>query len=90
MFIATERPAPPGAEVMLHFALHGLPYPLWVLARVAWTCEAGTEGAAVSGMGVQFLDPKSSEAALIGAVVDRLRGEPSPAPDSSPSLLLSV
>lgn len=86
MFIATERPGAPGTEVMLHFTLPGLSCPLSLLARVAWMCEGKTGPSAVSGMGVQFLDPKPSEAALIGALVDRLHDEASAASDSSGSL----
>jgi hypothetical protein len=35
-------------------------------------------------MGVKFLAVNPEEAVLIGAVVDRLLGEASPSPDSSP------
>ena len=82
MFIATDHPAEPGTEVMVHFTPPGLSKPLSLFARVEWMYGERRGPEAVTGMGVQFLDPKPSEAALIGAVVDRLRGDGPPSPDS--------
>ena len=75
MFIATDRPTPPGTELSLFFTLPSLSRPFSVLARVMWMREERTRPNTTPGMGVQFLDPKPSEAALIGSVVDRLCGE---------------
>ncbi len=83
MFIATERPIPPGAEVLLDFTPPGPSEPLSVHARVAWVCTQEGGSSAIAGMGVQFLVVDPLKAALIGAVVDRLRGEASPSLDSS-------
>ncbi|MFQ5658334.1 MAG: TIGR02266 family protein [Candidatus Methylomirabilales bacterium] len=76
MFIATPRPARRGTEVLLYFTLPGMDHVLSVLARVAWKREEQT--GSISGMGLQFLGVNPLEAALIGAVVDRLRGKTPP------------
>lgn len=86
MFVATDHPAEPGTKVMLHFTPPGLYNPLSLLARVEWMYGDKRATGAVTGMGVQFLDPKPSEAALMGAVVDRLRGDPFPSPGSPGSV----
>lgn len=75
MFIATDRPTSPGSEVSLFFTLPGVSRPFSVLARVMWKREEEARPNTTPGMGVQFLDPKPSEGALIGSVVDRLCGE---------------
>lgn len=75
MFIATDRPTPPGSEVSLFFTLPGLSHSFSVLARVMWMRDEKTGQNSTPGMGIQFLDPKPSEAALIASVVDRLCGE---------------
>ncbi|MFQ5657095.1 MAG: PilZ domain-containing protein, partial [Candidatus Methylomirabilales bacterium] len=85
MFIATDRPAEPGTEVMIHFTPPDLSNPLSLLARVEWMYGDKTAPGRITGMGVQFLNPRPSEAALIGAVVDRLRGEAPPSPGSAGS-----
>jgi uncharacterized protein (TIGR02266 family) len=72
MFIATACPAPAGAEVKLRFMLPGLSDPLSVRAHVVWTRENHPDSNGDAGMGVYFLDPKPSEAALIEVVVDHL------------------
>jgi len=86
MFIATERPPLPGTEILLDFAPPEFDRPVSAPAKVAWVRGEGDTGDAVTGMGVQFLDPDPSMVGLIGSVVDRLRREASPAPDSSPLL----
>lgn len=88
MFIATESPVAPGTEVTLHFKLPDPFDPLSVPARVAWMSRAEAEPGATTGMGVQFLDLKPLEAAMIGSLVDRLDAEAS-APSSSQSSLPS-
>lgn len=85
MFIATGEPAPPGSQVALTFNLPNLSHTFSMLARVAWMHRDETKPETTSGMGVQFLDPKPAEGALIDALVDRLFGEMSLALDSSPS-----
>ncbi len=55
MFIATERPVPPGAKVLLDLTLPGLSKPLSVRARVVWVCTQEAGSSAIAGMGVQFL-----------------------------------
>ncbi|MEA3509613.1 MAG: hypothetical protein U9R33_04005, partial [candidate division NC10 bacterium] len=85
MFIATEFPPPPGTEVMLHFSLPGLSHPLSDLAQVMWICGEKMAENPITGMGVQFLESEPSEIATIGTVVDRLREEESPSPDSPQS-----
>ncbi len=75
MFITTDRPTPTGSEVSLFFTLPGVSHPFSVLARVVWARGQETGPGSTTGMGVQFLDPKPSEAALIGAVVDRTCGD---------------
>lgn len=86
MFIATEQPHSPGEEVFLHFTPPGLDHPLLIRARVVWSCTAKTEPGAITGMGVQFVNPTPSEAALIGTAMDRLHAEASSSQDSSGSL----
>lgn len=83
MFIAAPRPPRPGTEVMLHFPLPGLSHTVSVLARVVWKRGEKTGPPGIPGMGVQFLGVDPLEAGLIGTVVDRLREESSPSPDSS-------
>lgn len=83
MFIATERPVPPGTQITLHFELPSPGDPLSVPARVAWMSRDETEPGAIPGMGVQFLDLKPLEAAVISSFVDRLFAES--VPDSFPS-----
>ena len=82
MFIATSNPVPPGTEVMLRFMLPGLSDPLSFRVRVVWTQGQEAGSGVISGMGVCFLDPKPSEAALIEVVVDHLWVEELRAPDS--------
>ncbi|MFQ5989291.1 MAG: PilZ domain-containing protein [Candidatus Methylomirabilales bacterium] len=82
MFITTKRPAVPGPEVMLHFTLPGLPKRLSILAQVVWVCREETSPTAITGMGVRFLKPEASEAAMIGTVVDRIRAEAPTSPNS--------
>lgn len=55
MFIATERPPPPDAEVLLRFRPPGLSAPISIRARVAWVCEEARASSEITGMGVQFL-----------------------------------
>lgn len=86
MFVATERPGPPGTEIGLRFTLPSVSAPLSVRARVAWKARQETEAGVVSGMGVEFFDLNPMDAAVIGSFVERLRAEAS-APDS-PHLLL--
>ena len=83
MFITTKRPAVPGPEVMLHFTLPGSSNRLSVLAQVVWISREKTAPTAITGMGVQFLEPGTSEAAMIGTVVDRIRTGTSTFPNSS-------
>ncbi|HEY4719065.1 MAG TPA: PilZ domain-containing protein [Candidatus Methylomirabilis sp.] len=85
MFVATPQPAPPGSQVALTFNLPNLSHTFSMLARVVWNHRDETKPDAPSGMGVQFLDPKPAEGALIDALVDRLCSEMSLALDSSPS-----
>lgn len=82
LFIATDRPAEPDTEVMLHFKLPSSSQPLSVRARVAWISGAEKDPVAITGMGVQFLDLGPSDTTAIGTFVDRLCAEGSP-PDSS-------
>lgn len=72
VFIATECPAPPGTEIMLNFNLPSPFEPLSVSARVAWITMEDAEPGAIPGMGVQFLNLKPLEAAVLGSLVDRL------------------
>jgi Tfp pilus assembly protein PilZ len=85
MFVATPEPAPPGSQVALTFNLPNLSHTFSMLARVVWNHREETRRDAPAGMGVQFLDPKPAEGALIHALVDRLCSEMSPALDSPPS-----
>lgn len=75
MFIATAHPASRGLDVSLFFTLPGMSHSFSVLGRVVWMRGEDTGPSKTTGMGVQFLDPKPSESALIGAVVDRMCGE---------------
>ncbi len=81
MFIATQHPAKPGAEVLVHFTPPSMPHTLSVLARVAWKRGEKRGPSKISGMGVHFLGVNPLEAALIGMIVDRLSREAAPAPD---------
>lgn len=85
MFIATKHLVPQHSQVSLTFSLPNLSHTFSVLARVVWTRGEQTEPSATTGMGVQFLDPRPSEAALIGAVVDRQGGETLSSSDPSRS-----
>jgi uncharacterized protein (TIGR02266 family) len=84
MFISTPQPAPPESQVSLTFTLPTLSHTFSVLARVVWMRKEAMEPSTTEGMGVQFLDPKPSETALIGAVVDRSCGQTLLSSDSSP------
>lgn len=84
MFIATGHPVPPGTQITLHFKLPSEVDPLSVPARVAWMARDETEPGAIPGMGVQFLDLKPLDAAVINSLVDRLHAEAS-MPQSSAS-----
>lgn len=55
MFIATDRPVPPGEEVLLEFTPPGRSQPLSVRAQVAWVCTQKVEPSATTGFGVRFL-----------------------------------
>lgn len=81
MFITTTDLAPPGAEILLRFMLPGLVDPLSVRASVVWSRERDAGSHAPAGMGVRFLDPKPTDAALIEVVVDRLWIEELRSPD---------
>ena len=83
MFITCERSAEPETEIMLHFKLPSSSRAFSVRARVAWISGPEENPAAITGMGVQFLDLDPSEASAIGAFVDHLCAEAS-APDPSP------
>lgn len=83
MFICTSQPAQPGSQLSLTFHLPNLSHTFAVLARVVWARNDEIDPRARLGMGVQFLDPKPSETALIGALVDQLCGATFPSPDSS-------
>lgn len=72
MFIATDDPVAPGAQVMLHFKLPSPAEPLSLPGRVVWMFRGEIEPGTVAGMGVQFLDLTPLEAAVIGSIVDRL------------------
>ena len=85
MFLTTTQPAPAGSQVSLTFNLPTLSHTFSVLGHVVWMREKEIEPGATTGMGVQFLDLKPSEAVLIESVVHRHCGETSSSPDSSPS-----
>lgn len=55
MFIATDRPVPPGEEILLEFTAPGRSHPLSIRAKVAWVCRQEAEPSATSGFGVRFL-----------------------------------
>src|SRR3990172_8236068 len=78
--VASDKPIPPPPS-----NLPNLSHPFSMLARVVWNHRDETKPDAPSGMGVQFLDPKPPEGALIDVLVDRLCSEMSLALDSSPS-----
>ncbi len=75
-----DDPPTPGVVTLLCFELHETSHMLLIPAQVVWV-EIGP--GVITGMGVKFLALNPSEDALIGAVVDRLRGEASPSLDSS-------
>jgi len=84
MFIATNHPLQPGNEILLRFKLQDHPsHTLSILAQVVWMGGEEIGPSAKTGMGVKFLALNPSEDALIGAAIDRLRGEASSSPDSS-------
>ncbi len=85
MFIAIKDPPQPGTEILLCFKLQDHPsHTLSIPAQIAWLGEEDIGPSAITGMGVKVLAVDPSKAALIGSVVDRLLGEASPSPDSSP------
>jgi len=65
---------------LLSFELHETSHMLLIPARVVWV---EIWPGVITGIGVKFLALNPSEDALIGAVVERLRGEASPSLDSS-------
>ncbi len=77
LFIATERPAAPGKEVVLRFTLPGRSDPLSVRAQVAWMSGEKQDPTVVKGIGVKFLDLDASMASAIGTLVDKLCAEAS-------------
>ncbi|MEE9153404.1 MAG: PilZ domain-containing protein [candidate division NC10 bacterium] len=84
MFITTMDDSPtPGVVTLLCFELHETSHMLLIPAEVAWMRGEASGPSTVTGMGVKFLEVNPSEDALIGAVVDRLRGEASSSPVSS-------
>lgn len=86
MFIGINHPPLPGTEILLRFNLHGPSHTFSIPAQVVWMRGEELSPSATTGMGVKFLEVNSSlEAALIDAVIDRLRAEASPSPDSSQS-----
>jgi len=87
MFIATNHPVQARTEILLRFKLQDHPsHTLSIPAQVAWMGGEEIGPSATAGMGVEFLAVDPLKTALIGSVVDRLLGEPSPSPDSSWSL----
>ncbi len=81
MFITTMDDLPlPGVATLLSFELHETSHMLMIPAQVVWV-EISPGG--ITGIGVKFLALNPSEDALIGGVVDRLRGEASSSLDSS-------
>ncbi|MFQ5883358.1 MAG: PilZ domain-containing protein [Candidatus Methylomirabilales bacterium] len=81
MFITTmDDPPSPGVATLLSFELHETSPMLLIPAQVVW---AEIWSGVITAIGVKFLALNPSEDALIGAVVDRLRGEASPSLDSS-------
>jgi len=81
MFITTiDDPPTPGIGTLLSFELHETSHKLLIPAQVVWV---EILPGVITGMGVKFLALNPSEDALIGGVVDRLRGEASPSLDSS-------
>ena len=86
MFIGINHPPLPGTEILLRFNLHGPSHTFSIPAQVVWMRGEELSPSATTGMGVKFLEVNSSlESALIDAVIDRLRAEASPSPDSSQS-----
>ncbi len=55
MFIATERPPPPEAEILLSFTPPGVSQPISIRGRVAWVCTEAASSSEITGMGVQFV-----------------------------------
>ncbi len=84
MFIAINHPPRPGTEILLRFKLQESSPTLSIPAQVVLIRGEASGPSAVTGMGVKFLAVNPSKAALIGSVVDRLLGEASPSPGSSP------
>lgn len=86
MFIATTVPLPPGTEISLRFNLEDLADTVSIPAHVVWMRGGdmvGTHGeeawpGIITGMGVEFLNPKPSQASLINSFLDRVCGEPPP------------
>jgi Tfp pilus assembly protein PilZ len=70
----------PGVVTLLSFELHETSHMLLLPAQVVWV---EIWPGVITGIGVKFLALNPSEDALIGGVVDRLRGEASPSLDSS-------
>lgn len=61
MFIQTKYLLLQNDLIEIYFSLPENPEPLWMKARVAWYSRVEGEGAPVSGIGVQFLDPLPSQ-----------------------------
>ncbi len=55
MFVATEQPAPPKAEVSLQLAPPGLCTPISIRAGVVWVRREARVSSEIAGMGVRFL-----------------------------------
>lgn len=55
MFVATEEPPPPDAQVLLRFTPPGFSHPLEIRAKVTWARTDAAVSSAITGMGVRFL-----------------------------------
>lgn len=84
MFIAINHPPLPDTEIVLRFTLQGPSHTFSIPAQVVWMRGEEPSPSAITGMGIKFLEVNPSlEAALIDAVITRLRAEASPSPDSA-------
>ena len=70
MFVKLEDAPKPGLQVLLQFLLPAIPRLFEVRARVVWAARP-EHGAAVPGMGAEFLDLDEAGSAAIDAAVRR-------------------
>jgi uncharacterized protein (TIGR02266 family) len=69
MFVATGRPLPVGARVMVRPSILDGVEPIEIEARVCWSRRVGSGPGQPAGMGLQFVDPMIHAATFVRALL---------------------